>query len=492
MSIKLNGGSCPHGSERSKAGGGQWSNLPGPKGIPLIGNLLQLDLKRLHKVLEGWADDYGELYTMRLGRRQVLVVSDPDLINDALRNRPEGYRRLGTIESVQNEMGVGGVFSAEGERWRRQRQMVNQTFNPKHLRQFYSTAVAITDKLKKRLSKYADSGDDVSVQNDLMRYTVDITTNLAFGYDVNTLESDGDVIQGHLEKIFPMIPRRVNAPFPSWRFIRLPADRALEKALEEIKKAIAGFVVHSRNRIANNPLLEEQPSNLLEAMLVARDQTQARFSDQEITGNVLTMLLAGEDTTANTMAWMLYFMAENSDVQRRMQSEVDQVLGQDTLLDDYESHTLLTYTEAVAFEAMRLKSVAPLLFLETNYALKLGDMELTAGTPLFLLLRQCALQDSAFAQADRFNPDRWLNPNNSNASTHNTSACLPFGAGSRFCPGRGLAMLEIKSVMAMLCRNFEFTRPAGSLPVDEEFAFVMAPNNLRVKICKRTATANKF
>lgn len=491
MSIKLNGDSRHHRSERSTDGLRHWSNLPGPNGIPLIGNLLQLDLKRLHKVLEGWADDYGELYTMRLGRRKVLVVSDPDLINDALRNRPDGYRRLATIESVQNEMGVGGVFSAEGERWRRQREMVNQAFNPINLRQFYSTSVAITDKLKNRIYRYADSGVGVVIQHDLMRYTVDITTNLAFGYDVNTLESDGDVIQGHLDKIFPMITRRVNAPFPYWRFIRLPADRALEKSLEEIKKAIAEFVAHSRSKIANNPQLEEQPSNLLEAMLVARDQTQARFSDREITGNVLTMLLAGEDTTANTMAWMLYFMAENSNVQRRMQCEIDRVLDKETLLDDYESLTRLTYTEAVAFEAMRLKSVAPLLFLETNDAVKLGDMELAAGTPLFLLLRQCALQDSAFAQAERFNPDRWLNPNNSNTSTHKTSACLPFGAGPRFCPGRGLAMLEIKSVMAMLCRNFEITRPTGSLPVDEEFAFVMAPNNLQVRICRRTANADQ-
>ncbi|MCI0733928.1 MAG: cytochrome P450 [Methylococcaceae bacterium] len=460
-------------------------DLPGPRGLPVLGNLLQLDLKRLHTILERWAEAYGKLYTIRLGRRPVVVVSDSVLVNEALRDRPEGYRRISAIERVQNEIGLGGVFSAEGEQWRRQRPMVNQALNPQHLREFYQTLVRITEKLMNRLQKYADSAEAVAVQNDLMRFTVDATTNLAFGYDVNTLESEGDVIQQHLEKVFPMISRRVNAPFPYWHFIRLPADRALEKALHEIRKAISGFVEHSRARIAENPDLEEHPGNLLEAMLVARDESKFRFSDREIMGNVLTMLLGGEDTTANTLAWMLYFMTEYPEVQARMQLEADSVLGADKLLYAYAKHDQLEYIEAVAFETMRLKSVAPLLFLETNLERMLGTIRLAKGATIFLLLRHCGMQGSAFGEPGRFKPERWLQQDGAQTAPHNSGACMPFGAGPRFCPGRNLAMLEIKSAMAMLCRNFSFSRHPGSRAVDEEFAFVMVPKNLSVRISRR-------
>lgn len=460
------------------------ADLPGPKSLPLLGNLLQLDLKRLHTVLERWADSYGSMYIIRLGRRPVVVLSDPALVNQVLRDRPEGYRRISAIERVQKEIGLGGVFSAEGEVWRRQRPIVNQALNPEHLRQFYGALVRITEKLMNRLQKYADSEQAVAIQNDLIRFTVDVTTNLAFGYDVNTLETKGDIIQQHLEKIFPMISRRINAPFPYWRFIRFPADRALDRALIEIRKAITGFVEHSRARIAANPELAEHPGNFLEAMLVARDESKSRFGDQEIMGNVLTLLLGGEDTTANTLAWMLYFMTEFPDVQTRMQSEADSVLGTHRLLNRYADHDQLKYIEAVAFETMRLKSVAPLLFVEANRDQKLGPISLSKGATVFLLIRHCGLQEASFGSPDRFIPERWL-LDGSQTPPHHSAAFMPFGAGARFCPGRNLAMLEIKSAMAMLCRNFSFSRNPGSPAVVEEFAFVMTPKNLAVRIRPR-------
>jgi hypothetical protein len=131
--------------------------------------------------------------------------------------------------------------------------------------------------------------------------------------EVNTLESDGDVIQQHLDKIFPALFRRILAPVRYWRYVRLPADRALDRSVLAVKIAIEGFIAQARERIRQEPDRREHPRNLLEAMIAASDLADSGVTDREVAGNVLTMLLAGEDTTANTLAWMAERLARHPD-----------------------------------------------------------------------------------------------------------------------------------------------------------------------------------
>jgi cytochrome P450 len=466
------------------------ANLPGPQGLPFLGNILQLDLQHLHTVLEQWAQEHGSMYQFRIAHKPVVAVTDMDLINEVLRKRPDAYRRLNAIEPVLKEMGINGVFSAEGDHWYRQRRIAMQALNNAHLRRFFDTLVKVTGRLKARWDEAAAKGGVVEAQKDLTRYTIDVTANLAFGYDVNTLETEGDDLQRHLERIFPMVNRRINAPFPYWHFVKMPADRALEESLAFVHQAIRGYIAHSRARLADDPDLVAHPTNFLEAMLAAREVEGSEFTDEEISGNVLTMLLGGEDSTASTMAWIFHFLTEHPDIQARAQVEIDDVLGQDEMLTNYRDHERLPYVEAVAFEALRLKSVFPVLFLGANQDVDLGGVRIPAGTAIFLLTRQCGLQEEAFASPRQFLPERWLVSRAGIQEGHNTKAFVPFGAGPRFCPGRNLALLEIKAVMAMLCRNFSISKPIDAVPVEEQFGFLMAPANLSVDMRRRDAASS--
>lgn len=464
-----------------------FKDLPGPEGLPLLGNMLQLDLKQLHSILEKWAATYGPVYQFNIAHKPVVAISDTDLINEVLRKRPAAYRRLASIEPVLKEMGINGVFSAEGDQWNRQRRTAMQALNTAHLRTFFPTLVKVTERLKQRWDRATSEGQRIDVQEDLMRYTIDVTSNLAFGYDVNTLEGKGDDIQRHLEKVFPMVNKRINAPFPYWHFIKLPEDRALDEALVAIRKALAQFIAQSRERLADDPDLATHPTNFLEAMLAAQDGGAAEISDDEIFGNVLTMLIGGEDSTAATMAWMVHFLTEYPEIQQRIQQEVDDVLGEGRMLHDIRDAERLMYLEAVSFETMRLKSVFPILFLGTKIEVELGGVRIPEGTAIFLLTRKCGMQESEFTAADHFQPERWLAGNACPEGRHNQKAFVPFGAGPRFCPGRNLAMLEMKSAMAMLCRNFSVTKPRGAKPVEEQFGFLMAPKHLALDFAARRA-----
>ena len=182
----------------------------------------------------------------------------------------------------------------------------------------------------------------------------------------------------------------------------------MDKSLVEIRETITGFVTRERARLAQNPELAEHPTNLLEAMLAAPHEGDAAFTDEQIYGNVLTMLLAGEDTTANTMAWMTHFMIEHPEAQARMQAEAGQVVGDAGMLTELADAERLKYIEAVTHETMRLKPVAPVLFLESNEDVEIGGVAVPKETAVFLLTLHAGLQDKHFGAADQFRPERWL------------------------------------------------------------------------------------
>ena len=196
-----------------------------------------------------------------------------------------------------------------------------------------------------------------------MRFTVDAISGLAFGTEINTLESGDDVIQRHLDKIFPALFKRMLSLVPYWRYVRLPSDRRLERSVAEVDVAVAGFIAQARERIRLDQSLLVRPRNLLEAMIAAAAQSESGVGDRDIAANMLTMLLAGEDTTANTLAWMIHLLQQNPEALRRAQEEVRRVAG-DAALFSPEQMGQLAYVEACAHETMRLKPVAPFLIHE--------------------------------------------------------------------------------------------------------------------------------
>ena len=204
--------------------------LPGPRTWPLVGNALQIDPPHFHLQLEAWAREFGPFYRLNLRSRQLLVVGDHETVAAVLRDRPDGLRRTARLEEIWTEMGlVPGLFGANGDTWRRQRRMVMAGFDPAHVKRYYPSLLKVAQRLGGRWQQAARLNREIDLQADLMRYTVDTIAGLAFGAEVNTLESDGDVIQRHLDKIFPAVFKCMLASVATWRLVRLPADRALAR-----------------------------------------------------------------------------------------------------------------------------------------------------------------------------------------------------------------------------------------------------------------------
>jgi len=470
----------------------------GPRGWPLLGNLPQFDLPRLHAQFEAWAREHGPVYRLRFGSRDALVVSRPDLVAAIFRDRPEGWRRMQVMRTVMREIGINGLFTAEGDDWRRQRRLVMAAFDPAHLKRYFPSLLRVTERLKERLDAAARTGEPIDLQRVLMRYTVDVTAGLAFGIDINTQQNPDNALQGHLDKVFPMLMQRINAPFPIWRYFKLPSDRIFDRHLAEVQKAIKGFVQSARERMAKDSHRNEHPTNLLEAMLSARDNEGNYFSEEEVAGNVFTMLLAGEDTTANTLCWSLYLLHTHPEAWRELVTEVDRVLGAELLPCTFEAAGEFEWIEHCSNESMRLRPVAPVHYSENNHATVLDGIALPEGTFVISLTRPGTVDALVAADAAEFRPSRWRQAatvamQDERGASHRAivKATVPFGAGPRMCPGRYLAMLEMKMVLATLARNYELIDVGtdDGAPPSERAAFTMFPEGLRMKLRARYRTA---
>jgi cytochrome P450/nitrite reductase/ring-hydroxylating ferredoxin subunit len=460
------------------------AELPGPRGLALVGNAMSLEPSAMHLTLERWARKFGSTFQVKLGRKTFVVTTEPDKIEPALRARPEAFRRDARFEPIFRELGVDGVFAAEGRAWRPQRRLAMEALSQRNLRGFYPTLARVAERLRGRWERAADTGAEVDILDDLMRFTVDVTTALVFGHDLDTLGGGRDVIQRHLEQFFPAFARRIRAVVPWWRFVRFPADRRTDRAIVALRAWLGELVARARAELVRDPGRATRPANFLEAMLTARDDSGQPFSDDVIFANAVTMLLAGEDTTATSLAWAIHHMLEAPDEVALLRAELTEVLGDSAVPADLETASRLERAAAVANEAMRLRPVAPVLFLDANEDIVLDGLELPRGTGLIGLIRIAATDARHFAAPEAFRPGRWITAG-ADGSAHDPSVHVPFGSGPRICPGRTLAMLEMRVALATLYQSFDVERVGDASAVRELFSFTMTPQRVRVKLRRR-------
>lgn len=469
------------------------ADLPGPRPLPVLGNLLQVRGKDIHRHVERWADEHGPLFRFQLGQRHFVGVSEHGLIQEVLRHRPEGFRRTRRLQDVVEEMGLpAGLFAAHGEAWRRQRPFVMAALDPGHIRAYYPRLRTVATRLEHRWRRASAQQLDIDLRADASLYSVDIVAGLAFGLDIDTLGSADDAFRQDLELVFQTMFGRILAPLPLWRWFPSRQDREVMRAGPRVLDRVAALVEAARQRMRAEPARTIQPTNLLEAMLAAASQQDHRVGDDEIAGNVLTMLLAGEDTTANTMAWTVWLLSRHPAALDRAVREVDEVLGggggAGSVADDVglEQLSRLPWLEGCIQESMRLKPVAPFMLSEAVADLTLADLQVPRGTVLWLVFRHDTLQARHFPNPHAFDPARWSGELQRGVDAIKRVS-MPFGAGPRMCPGRYLALVEIKLALVMMLRRFDLVRAwaiDGAEP-RERSQSTMAPEGLRIRLRER-------
>ena len=461
--------------------------LPGPKPRPLFGNAHQIDLSKAHLVFEGWARQYGPTCRFWRGLTPIVLTSDAGMINEILRARPETFRRSARTDATLSEVGIKGVFNAEGAAWRSQRNLAVAALAQRNLKQLYPHIETVAHRLKRRWDRAAATGEALDVVDEMKRFTVDVTMLVAFGHDANTVEASNDVIQRHLEVILPRLSQRILAVVPIWRYVRLPSDRRLDRAIAAVGQWLADLLARTRRRLEADSDHANRPANFLESMAVAVDEHGEPFSDATIMSNLITMLLAGEDTTAFTLAWAIHELCDTPQWRDALRREADDVFCLPDVAADVDAVNRLAVASAVANEALRLRPAAPFSSATANVDTSLGEFFIPKGTTILTLFRPEAVDPTNFVDPLAFKPERWLD---APAGPHSPSAQIPFGSGPRMCPGRSLALLEMKTLLSMMYKSFDVERAGRAEEVTELFGFTMSPAGLRVRLRARSGVAH--
>lgn len=461
-------------------------DLPGPKGQPWVGNALQLSGRQMHQKFTAWVREFGPMFRLEVFGNPIVIVSDAPTVQAVLKERPEVFRRSGSLKTIMQELDIRGVITAEGDAWRKQRKLVMSGLSAEVIRNFFPTMRFMTERMMDRWKHRLAQGLPVDLRRDLKAMALDVIVGIAMGHDIDAVNDEGGPLQRSIDAIFQRLGQRTTAAFPYWRHVRLPVDRAADRASAQIAASVQGFVRDARARMAQQRQLHEKPGNMLEAMIAAAEDPASGFTDEELMDNAVLSVIGGEDTTANSIAWMLHLLAQHPAAAAALTAEVDAVLGEDTLIRDWELMKRFDYLEATFSEAQRLRSVAPYVGVTSNIDCVVSDTLIPKNTAIVVATAGEGLDEGQFPDPAAFSPERWIFEQRPPRERDPARKLFPFGSGPRLCPGRFLALTEITMVVSMILRNFELELDTKAPPVREVLNFFMAPSSLPVRIRLRT------
>jgi len=387
----------------------------------------------------GIARQFGDIAHYKLGPLRVYQLNHPELVRQILVERPEKFHKARLVKRAFGPFAGEGLVTSDGALWKRQRKLIQPAFHHHQL-------VAYADMMVAHATRMIDSFEDREVRDigaEMTKLTLGIVVKSLFGADLSREVSE---ISRSMLAILDAANQRLSSVLriPSW----IPTGRNLRerRALTELDAMLQVLI---RTRRAST----EGRDDLLSVLLAAVDEgSGARMSEKQLRDEMMTLFLAGHETTASALTWTLYLLSRYPDVEAKLVDELQRVLaGRVPSASDLPK---LPYIEMVIREALRLYPPAPGLAREPIEDVTLGGYDVPKGSLVSANTYAIQRDGRFFADPERYDPERFAPGWEERIPRY---AYLPFGGGPRACIGSGFAMMEARLILATVAQSYKLS-----------------------------------
>ena len=396
---------------------------------------------------------FGDVYRIFAPGRGVYnyVINHPTDVKRVLLSNHRNYTKGEGMDRVKILLG-NGIMTSEGAFWRRQRRMMQPAFHRRVIDRFGGLIHDVNEKFAARWAAKSAAGEPINLTDDASELTLEIVLHSIFGTDLERLERQLGA------NPFEVVAKETNRDLKfAFRF------RSLTKLVAEL--------IERRRR---EP---EERFDFLEMLMAARDrENDAPMSDKEMIDEVMTLIVAGHETTAAALTWAWYLISQHPDTASRLQAEADATAGTPLGLDAAES---LGFTHQVLKEALRLYPPGWLFTRRTIEADELGGYPIGPRTDVFICPYLLHRHPEFWSEPEEFRPERFAG---ADSEERHKFAYIPFSVGPRHCIGENLAMFEMLVHVNTMSRRFRLTR-ADDAPIELEAQINLRPrSNLLMKV----------
>lgn len=421
---------------------GKRRELPGPRGLPFIGTVIPFLTRDLLRPFSRLVDRYGPLFQVRLpfGHRLVMVAH-PDAAEQVLRSRRGNYIKGSAYDGARILLGQGLVTS-EGDLWRRQRQLANPAFRPAQLERYLAVMAECTHELADDWQSREDLRN-LDLGAEMTRLTLAIVGRTLFGLDLSTQSSDaGEAFSAALEAISRRGPNSLQVPL----WVPTRGNIRFRGVLRRLDRMVYDIIARFRAGEAQNA-----DQTLLGAYLNSRDdETGEGMSDQQLRDEVITLYLAGHETTSSLLTWALYMLGRRPDIAAGLKAEID-ALAADRA-PTLEMLKSLHCTSRLVNEVLRLYPPAWTIARNSLEEDEIMGYRMPANAIVMIAPYFIHRQPAFWPDPDRFDPDRFAPEQ---VEARHPFAYLPFSLGPRICIGMQFSLYEARLVLSILLRRFE-------------------------------------
>lgn len=435
---------------------------PSTKAWPVVGHIPGMISLGLIPFMESAWRELGDCFEFRAGSEVIKCVVHPDDIEAMLLSRRHKYVKGASYDQFRRLVGMG-LVSSEGDLWRRQRRLIQPTFYRDTVRKFGDQMVALTDVMLERWARTLTGGVTFNVHAELMRLALEIIGKALFELE---FRDDGESISTRdFSDAMRILVARVTAVIEAPRWVPTPGNIRLERAEAALDRVVKR-IIDDRRRSGTDH------DDLLGALLRGRDEDGAPLDDTQLRDEVVTMFLAGHETTAVGIGWTVWLLSQHRAARDKMIDEIDAVLGQrpPTIADLPK----LGYVKQVFYESMRI--ISPVWATARNCVEPdiLGPgYPVEPGTRVMNVIWLTHKHPEFWPAPERFEPERF---EPERFAAQHKFAFLPFNDGPRKCVGEHFATMESILVLTRMFQRF-VVEPAPGFEPEMDFQLATRPRN---------------